>query len=206
MSEAKHKFDRTIKRCINLIRCYQTTNENEKIIINKDLLRSAIVLAVAAIDSYVTDIFSEYFIIYIKNYEITEDLAEFIGKIGYTYKKSIESLKLENPYCIIKTLLDQHLEKYTTQKFEIINNLFSYYGLSNIVENSAAMSKDETVLKTVSQMINRRHKIVHDGDYKNGIINDVDEDKTVLMIQKSQELINCMEKIISNKFEKYLEK
>jgi hypothetical protein len=62
-SKAYEKFERTISRSNTLIRAYyrlvRIKRENRRLRAPKDLLRASIVLSVAALDAYITDVFAE---------------------------------------------------------------------------------------------------------------------------------------------------
>ena len=79
-SKAFVKFDKTINRSIALIRSYRSLlrlkidNRNLRIRISKDLIRASVVLSVAALDAYITDVFSEMLVPYLKKHKPNEYL------------------------------------------------------------------------------------------------------------------------------------
>lgn len=77
---AKQQFDKTIHRCKEQVILYKKLKELQEegqlddLTISQDILRGAIVLAVAAFDSYATDCFAEKFIDYIKATQLMNHL------------------------------------------------------------------------------------------------------------------------------------
>lgn len=80
MTLAKQQFDKTIHRCKEQVILYKKLKELQEegqlddLTISQDILRGAIVLAVAAFDSYATDCFAEKFIDYIKATQLMNHL------------------------------------------------------------------------------------------------------------------------------------
>lgn len=203
MSNAKIKFDKTYNRCNEMIQLYNElkANAEENDNISQDILRGSIVLAVAAFDAYATDCFSEYFVTYIKKYGIDDSLEELLGKAGFTVKFALELINSERPYRKIRTLIDKYYYKYTTQKLVVIDELFKQYHIMGLTKNAARRSGKnvDRLLKSVDKIIERRHSIVHDGDY-----NDKNRIKTVSStdlkrIQDLKILVDNMDYIIENR-------
>ena len=136
MSNAKAKFDKTFNRCNAMIQLYnelkETTDETENI--PQDILRGAIVLAVAAFDAYATDCFSEYFVIYIKKYGVDSSLEKLLGNAGFTVKFALELINSERPYRKMRTLIEKYYYKYTTQQLKVIDELFRQYHIKDITK------------------------------------------------------------------------
>lgn len=206
MSSAKEKFDKTIKRCENQIKIYNELKEMKainpeiSIEISQDILRGAIVLAVAAFDAYATDIFSEKFVVYIKRYKVDNSLQELLSDAGFDISFSLELINSDRPYRKIRTLIEKYYSKYTTQRLRVIDDLFLQYHIKNITSNAEKKSGRKTLLSSVEKIIARRHSIVHDGDY-----NEFNRIKSVNMqdlkrIGDLKLLVDCMDEIIESKF------
>ncbi len=206
MMTAKQKFDKTISRCreqINLYNDLKEIKENNTdldINVSQDILRSAIVLAVAAFDAYATDCFSERFIPYIKKRGADTSLIELLGKAGFDISFSLELIDSERPYRKIRTLIEKYYSAYTTQRLNVIDELFLQFHIKKITENAAQRSGRKTLLGSVEKIIQRRHCIVHDGDYneynriKNVTVTDLKR------IDDLAILVSNMDEIIENKF------
>lgn len=130
MTNAKAKFDKTISRCKEQIQLYErlkvVQEEHPEIDINvsQDILRGAIVLAVAAFDAYATDCFVEMFIPYIKKRGVDESLTELLAKAGFDIKFAVGLIESERPYRKIRTLIERYYSAYTTQRLHVIDELF----------------------------------------------------------------------------------
>jgi hypothetical protein len=129
-----------------------------------DILRAAIVLSVAAMDAYFTDRFSEILVPYLKKNGATKDLTEILKDAGLDTKFALEILKMERPYRRIGSLIDGYFEKYTTQKYEVIDRLFLAYGIKDLCENAKNRSRKKKLLLRIENFVLRRHQVVHDGD------------------------------------------
>lgn len=209
MTNAKKKFDKTITRCEELIETYkeikqQHEQENCNIVIqpSQDILRASIVLAVAAFDAYATDCFSEKFIVYIKKHNIDDSMEKLLAESGFSIKFSLELLNSDRPYRKIRTLIDRHYSKYTTQKLDVIDELFLQYRIKKITSNAAKKSgkNEKRLLGSVNKIIERRHSIVHDGDYnEHSRIKPVYE-SDVARIEDLKLLVEKLDEIIENKF------
>ncbi len=199
MSEAKHKFDKIIKRCNVLIKLYDEQKQENST--NNDLARAAIVLSVAAFDGYITDVFVEYFKTFLENTsEISDKTEKKLVDIGITVKIILNSLQTDSVYEQLYAVVRQHYEKVVTQRMEVINNLFTLYGLNNITENSEKKSGVDMLIKSIEDIVQRRHVIVHKGDYNSsGKINSISEDD-IDAIKKITILVHNMDEIIENRF------
>lgn len=203
MSQAKAKFDKTISRCNEMVSIYQKlkNDEGEDGNTSQDILRGAIVLAVAAFDSYATDCFAEFFVHYIKKYGVDSSLEKLLEQAGFTVKFALELINSERPYRKIRTLIDHYYYKYTTQRLTVIDDLFKQYHIQGLTKNAAkkAGRNPEKLLKSVEKIIERRHSIVHDGDYNdhNRIRNVTEAD--VKRITDLKTLVVNMDYIVENR-------
>lgn len=199
MSQAKEKFNKTIARCRTLISLYSTMKSDGKNG-NQDLLRASIVLSVAALDAYVTDLFAEFFIEFLKENKISGSLEKKLVDYGVTVAFAIELLKdSDTAYEKIRSLMTNYYARYTTQRMETINQLFELYGLKNITQNAQSKAGIDNLVDEVVAIVQRRHAIVHDGDYNNSKINPV-MDADINKITSIELLVNNIEDIVSNKF------
>lgn len=206
MTHAKEKFDRTISRCKEQIKLYddlkklKEDNPELEINISQDILRGAIVLAVAAFDAYATDCFSEKFIPYIKKRRVDESLVELLEKAGFNIEFSLELIESDRPYRKIRTLIEKYYSTYTTQRLNVIDELFLQFHIKKITENAAQKSHKKRLLSSIEKIIERRHCIVHDGDYNDfNRIKNVGEND-LKRIGDLVILVNNMEEIVENKF------
>jgi len=169
-SKAYFTFERTIERSLNLIVLQKPT---ERIIIahkttsqvdSSDLLRAALVLGVAAMDSYFTDIFAERFVPYLKKKGPNQAMVDLLQEAGLGVETALKIMIMRRPYRRIRTLVEDHLEKKTTQETNKIDKLFLVFALKNFTEHIARLKKRRTLLRSVTNAVKRRNKIVHGGD------------------------------------------
>lgn len=204
-SNALGKFIKTIRRCDSLVSSYKKLQEIDEdegtdIPTPKDIIRGAVVLAVAALDTYVTDVFSEKLVPYLKAYKADPDLVTLLNDAGLDTKEALYLLTMERPFRRIRTLVESYYSSYTTQKFEVIDQIFKPYRLKEITTNAAAKSGKPSIKKSVGKLIERRHQIAHSGDYNShGRIVDIDEEQIGKRIGHLEELVTCMDEIISNR-------
>ncbi len=99
-SNAYDKFSKTINRCETLVRSYaalHTMNTNDpNVPAPKDILRGAVVLAVAALDTYVTDVFAEKLALYLKKYTPDADLIELLSISGLDTREALNLLAADS--------------------------------------------------------------------------------------------------------------
>ena len=112
-------------------------------------------------------------------------------------KQSLEMISMERPHRRIRTLVDQYLSNYTTQRLDVIDKLFRVYGIANLTKNAQGLSGKKKLLKNVEASVSRRNEIAHAGDYNShDKLQEIARDKTEkqignikLFVEKSEELI-----------------
>ena len=129
-----------------------------------DLLRSAIVLSVASMDYYFTARFAELLVPFLKRSGPTPGLTSLLTDAGLDAKTSLEMLSMDRPYRRIRTLIDAHFEKYTTQRADVVNRLFLAYGVKDLLGNAQRKCNRKRLVRSVELLVERRHAIVHEGD------------------------------------------
>ena len=159
-------FNKTMKRVFHLLRLHDSMLKNKsEYPTPSDMIRSAVVLSVAAMDSYFTNRYAEILIPYLKKNNSSPKIIELLEKSGLNTKVALELITMDRPYRKIRTLVDSYLAKYTTQKRHAIDELFLGFGLNNFCENIQKRSKRKTLLRSVEILVERRNSIVHDSDY-----------------------------------------
>ena len=204
-SKAHKKFIKTIRRCESLVESYkrlQAIDQENGVDVPtpKDIVRGAVVLAVAALDTYVTDVFSEKLFPYLKKYKPDEELIQLLYNSGLDTKESLGLLSMERPYRRIRTLIENYYGSYTTQKFDVIDQIFKPYRLKKITDNAASKSGRKSIKRSVGKLVERRHQIAHAGDYNgHGRIVDIDEEQIGKRIHHLEILVENMDDIICNR-------
>ncbi|WP_439869666.1 HEPN domain-containing protein [Pseudomonas syringae] len=204
-SNAFAKFHKTARRCETLVDAYTTIHLMNAADENvptapKDIIRAAVVLAVAALDAYVTDVFVEKLATYLKRHRPDDSLVELLLKAGLDTREALSLLTMERPYRRIRNLVRSYYAQYTTQRFEVIDSVFLVYRLSKIIDSAAKKTSKAHVKSRVGDLIIRRHEIVHSGDYNQANrIQDIDEAKTKRWIGALEDLVAAMDEIICNR-------
>lgn len=159
-------FNSTIARAKALVALHANLTKTQKAALPdpNDLLRAAVAFAVAGMDAYFTDRFSESLVKFLKNRGATPDLTKLLTQAGLDTKAALEMLTMQRPYRRIRTLIESHLSEYTTQKQHVIDELFLVYGVKNLCKNAQGLSTRKKLLTSVDGAILRRHSIVHAGD------------------------------------------
>lgn len=112
----------------------------------------------------------------------------------------LELIKADRPYRKIRTLIDRYYAKYTTQRLCVIDKLFLQYRIKNITKRAADKSGKKTLLSSVEKIIERRHSIVHDGDYNDFKKIKQVKDGDIKRIKDLKVLVDNMDEIIESKF------
>jgi len=203
-SKAHKKFKKTIKRCEELVATYKILYDVRKTIEEvpapKDIIRASVVLSVAALDAYITDVFSEKLVSYLKCYNPDKELVELLNEAGLDTKEALTLITMERPYRRIRTLIEKHYDSYTTQRFDVIDKLFLPYRLNKITENAQNKSGRKQLLSSVGKLIERRHDIVHSGDYNSHEnIKPINEDQIARRIKDLELFVLNLDEIICNR-------
>ncbi|MGL4944579.1 MAG: HEPN domain-containing protein [Thermoguttaceae bacterium] len=171
-SNAYMKFESVIKRSLGMIATCELVenllthsegnqqNRND----HSDMIRAAVVLAIAALDSYFTNVFSEHLITYIKHYGPTEKMVHILKEAGVGTKCALELLTMERPYRRIRSIVVKHLARQVMQRTEAINKLFEAYGFKDFCADIQKATRRKQLISSIKKIISRRHKIVHEGD------------------------------------------
>lgn len=178
-SKSYRTFEAVMERSLNLLSLQRPVqkilNAARPVGIDlSDLSRAAIVLGVAAMDSYFTDVFAERLIPFLKRKGPTEALADLLAKSGLNARLSLELLSEKRPYGRVRRMMETSLDHHTTQKTEVIDKLFLAYGLRDFSQQIARLKKRKMLLRSISITVVRRNRIAHDGDIVQGRLCPID--------------------------------
>ncbi len=163
-------------------------------------MRAAVVLSVAAFDAYVTDVFAEKLVKYIKTYKPDDLLIDILRESGLDTRETLNLLKMDRPFRRVRSLVEKYYGVYTTQKFKVIDQLFLAYRLKDITQRAQDKSGRKTLKRSVELLVQRRHKIAHDGDYNaHGRLNQIDVRQVRRRIGDLKLFVSCLDEIINNK-------
>ena len=175
MSKAFQLFRSTEARAVNIYmtalhwhlgvdRPKEVVDTSNKLIY-EDMGRAGIVLTVAAMDDYFTRRFSELVVPYIKKKGASEGLVNLLRETGFGVKEALDLALTDRPLRRVRALIDSRLGRYTAQRFELVDELFSCVGLRTLSLDAEKLSGRKTLRRSVEILVERRHRIVHDGDY-----------------------------------------
>jgi len=181
-SKAYSVFEKTIERSLNLtelakpVEVIITAKKTDAHVDASDLLRASLVLGVSAMDSYFTGVFAERFVRYVQKKGVNEKIVEILKKANVTIEVALELLSMERPYRRLRTLIDVHLSKCTTQSTGVIDDLFLAFCIKDFSNNISKLKRRRSLISSINSAVNRRHKIVHEGDLNShGNINKLTE-------------------------------
>ena len=197
MARANRKFVQAIKRARKL-------NENSKKIrddeIRLDNIRMAVVLSVAAMDNYFTSKFRDLIVKYLDEYDAGEDLIVLLEKAGLNTRTALELLWMERPMRRIGTLIERYFDRYTTQRFDVIDNLFKSIGIQNLCENAERKTGRKTLRSSITRLVEKRHFIVHDADINSHAKpRNIDADRIERRINDLEKFVLACDEILDNK-------
>ena len=203
-SKAFQKLNKTIKRCEDLLVAYETLlslkKQQPEIPAPKDMVRGAVVLAVSALDAYVTDVFAEKLVPYLKKFTPDDDLIQLLSDAGLDTREALNLIHMDRPYRRIRTLIEAYYATYTTQKFDVIDQMFLPYGLKDLTDNAEAKTGRSALKKSVAKLIDRRHDIAHGGDYNShDKLKDINESQVRKRVSDVRLLVGEMDAIICNR-------
>ena len=199
---ALQRFLKTIDRSHDLIKLYISLAQKgagESHPAASDVVRGAIVLAVAAMDQYFTRRFVEMLNPYLKANGSTHEIVKLLQKAGLDTEQALIMASMDRPYRRIRTLVDNYLAKYTTQRFEVIDELFVCFGLKDLTKHASAKTKKTHTLTKVTALVTRRHAIVHDGDLnRHGHLTTIDPKRVLKQISALLDFVKASDEILEN--------
>lgn len=205
-SKSYNKFEVLVQRSLNLLALQPamdsflaqsgTTKED---VDSDDIARAAIVLAVAAMDSYFTDIFTELLVPFLKKKGPTKDMIVLLGEAGLNTEVALEMIKLNRPYRRVRSLVENYFGKYTTQKMDVIDELFKCYSIKDLTLNAQKKTGKKSLRSSLNKLIERRHCIVHEGDRNSrGKCNSINKSSVKRWIKLMTEFVSAADQILAN--------
>lgn len=160
-----------------------------------DLFRAGIVLCTAAMDAYFTDRFCEALIPYIKKNGLNPSLNKILADAGFDTEAAISMFDNKRPKRVLSNMVRRHLSMFVTQNFKAIDKLYKALGYEKPITYLAQQrSRRKSLLKSLDKLIERRHKIVHAGDYnQHGRLNEIHYSRLVRKIIEVRKLVQCVD-------------
>jgi len=203
-SKAYDKFRKTLNRCESLLDSYRklrdVAEQEDAPPASKDIVRGAVVLAVSALDAYVTDVFAEKLVSYLKTYEPDEALISLLNDAGLDTEEALTMISMDRPYQRVRTLIRHHYLTHTTQQVDVIDEMFLPYRLKKITDNAEKKAGRKTLCTSVQKLVKKRNRIAHSGDYNaHGRIRSIDEEVVERRMDDMELLVKNMDDIICNR-------
>lgn len=162
-----------------------------------DLLRASVILSVAAMDSYFTDSFCEILVPFLKKNEPTDKMAAILEKAGLDARLALVLLSMERPFRRIRTIVEGSFGNYTTQRTDVIDQLFESIGLADFTENAQKIVGRSNLKTRIRTLVKKRNFIAHGGDLNShGQPRKIDADYVEGQISDLELFIEGAEKLI----------
>lgn len=169
-SKAYMTFEKMMERSLNLAELQKPVDAIVKAagqqsnVNSSDVLRISLVLGVAAMDSYFTNVFAERFVTYLQKKGPNKNIVHLLEKAGLDIETTLKIMTMDRPYRRIRTLIENYLDNHVTQRSEVIDELFLSYHLKDFSENIEKLQNRRTLISSIRNAVTRRHQIVHEGD------------------------------------------
>lgn len=165
-SKAYSKFIKIFNRSVGLTKLFIKIEKSPELEYEhtNDLIRSAIVLSVSAMDAYFTDRFCDIIVPFLKKRGPNKDLIELLESAGLDVEEALIMASMKRPFRRIRNLLQEYLDTYVTQRFKVIDKLFLAVHLSDFSNNVQRRIKRKALLRSIELLVERRHSIAHQGD------------------------------------------
>lgn len=188
-------------RC-NLLMISTFDAENEHL--TDDICRSALVMAVSAVDSYM------HWLVYDKLSEVRKgrDIPPALAKLAVPFSSIalladsvIENREKIRPWVQVKNAMQKKLLSETFQSFEQLGQAMAMAGISNGWKKiSEQLGEPAAIIKTrLNHIVHRRNQIVHEGDImrksrpRNVVFNEITVEQTISDIDWLDDLITAID-------------
>lgn len=154
-------FEKTITRAESLITHYES---NPALTEKDDLLRAAVMLAIAGFDRYFTAKYCDVLVPYLqKDKRISEAMLSRLEEAGLGPKFALELVVSKRPFRKIRTIVQNSLSRHTTHRMDVIDDLFLSVALKGLSENAEKKADRKNLRKRISKLVDLRNEIAHDG-------------------------------------------
>ena len=190
MAKAYTNFTKTIRRSKQVIELYKS-GTNLDLEEREDLLRFAVVLSVSAMDAYFTDKFCDILVPFLKKKQATDGLIKILDEAGLNTRTALELITMDRPYRRIRTLVERSFSSYTTQKTDVIDDLFKSIGIADFSGNAQKIVKRKNLTATIETLVKKRNCIAHEGDI------DTHGKTRAISVKKVENQISCLELFVN---------
>ena len=179
--------------------------------IKTDLRRSALVLAVTAVDSYM------HWLVYRRISEVRRDgdLPKVLAKLEIPFSDlasladtTIRARQEERdvrPWVQVKNAVQRRLLKETFQSYEQVGQAFSLAGIEKGWTRTATVlgMRADDIKTRLNQLVHRRNQIVHEGDIMRASrpqklqYNDVEQAEVLSDVDWIEQLVTAIEQVVA---------
>lgn len=203
---SKSKFDNVIQRARGLCGLHERIetgglpSPSPAGLVVDDLLRSALVLGVSAMDAYYRDKFLERLTPYVEKHGDTKLFGQTLEKAGVSLTDVLELLGNPRPRRSLRNKIATWLMSKPMHDLEQVDALIAGFGISNLTENAAKKDGAKTLRNKVKTAVKRRHEMAHYGDYYSGkgSLKSISRDETYKNLDWIQRLVNRSDEIINS--------
>ena len=206
MSRPITQFHGTINRSFALLdmfdeRHFDHARGSTKFIQEDDLIRAAVVVAVAAMDHFFTQKFCDVLVPHLKKNGPSDQLSDLLKKSGLDTKTALELLTMKRPFRRIRTMSQRHLSRYTSHRAKAIDKLFSTVGIDGLCGRAQAELKRKNLLVRIDAFVDLRNEISHTGHLKaDGRPRFIDPDKVRRQVEELEMFVSVSDKMIEKHF------
>jgi len=129
-----------------------------------DVVRAAVVLAVAAMDAYFTDKYCSLLVPYIKKHGANQRIEQRLTSAGLDIDQALQMALMKRPHARVLSLMRRHLDRKTTQGRKAIDGLYKDYRIDSLVQDTVDAVGRKTLFRRIEILVDRRHQIAHSGD------------------------------------------
>jgi hypothetical protein len=204
--DAKTKFDKVIARARGLCALHERLSDQgipggtvAELNLD-DLLRSALMLGVSAMDAYYRDKFLERLVPYAKAKSATKTLEDALSRAGVTMTDVLELLGNKRPHRTLRNKIAGWLLGKPMHDLDQVDVLLQGFGIKKLTENAAKKDGAKTIRTKVEDAVQRRHDIAHYGDYFAGkkTLKKIERAWTVKQLDWIARLVEQSDAIISS--------
>jgi hypothetical protein len=200
MNKPLTNFTKTIERALQLLDYYDPEAELDE---PEDILRAAIIIAIAGMDRYFTSKFCDILVPYLKEKKPGKDLLLRLAEAGLNAEFALDLIVSERPYRKLRTIVQKSLSHETTHRMEVIDALFKDIALKDLTKNAQKKCGKSRLLRSVEILVDHRNSISHEAHLNShGNTRRISEDETRRRIEDVRVFINACEEIIESKIGK----
>src|SRR6056297_202988 len=198
-------FEKTVDRADSLIALAATGPEIEE---SDDLIRSAVVIAVAVFDRYFTAKFCDVLVPHLKSGDkIGSNLFARLEKAGFDTEFALRLIadgvdnRTARPFRRIRNIVQTSLSSHTTHRDDAINDLFLDIGLKDLCTNAEKKAKKRRLVKQIMELVDIRNAIAHEAHVKlDGNPRAIDPEQIQKKMNALRVFVQSCDEIIDNRF------